>query len=175
MTQDTIDLIKVMVVTFLALALGTVAMFFVASLLRTYGGDLPVIGDLRAYDPPAAIPVIVDIRLFVVLGASFLTASGLALAAWSATLDMALLVFAKAITVLISAAFGIFAGTWAYMRLFTGSELSLMSLNRPAIALVAFFVFSTLMRNANLRGIGPLRYLVAALLVLLGPILLASF
>jgi hypothetical protein len=174
MSQDTIDLLKVMVVAFVLFAAGALALFFVSAALREYGGSLPVIGNLRAYDPPSAIPVIVDMRWVVVVGATFLTASGLALAAWSATLDMALLVFAKAVTVLIAAAFGIFAGTWGYMRLTQGSELSLMSLNRLAIALVAFFVFSTLLRNANLRGTSPMRFVAAIVLVVLGPILLAS-
>jgi len=174
MSQDTVDLVKVMVVTFLAFAIGALALFFVGAALRDYGGSLPVIGDLRPYEPPSAIPVIVDTRGLVVVGAVFLAASGLALAAWSATLDMALLVFAKAVTVLVSAAFGIFAGTWGYMRVTEGAELSLASLNRLAIALVLFFVFSTVLRNANLRGTGPMRFVVAVVLVVLGPILLAS-
>lgn len=174
MSQDTIDLLKVIVVTFLLMSAATLLMFYTAFALRTYGGNLPVLGDLPAYDPPSAVPVLVDTRFLVVLGAAFVTASGIGLALWSATVDMALLVFAKAVTLLISATFGIFAGTWAYMRLAESTELSLASLNRLGIALVLFFIFSTVLRTSNLRAGGALRFVAAAGLVVLGPILLVS-
>jgi hypothetical protein len=175
MSNDTIDLLKVLVVTFLVMALATAVLFFLGEAFQTYGGSLPLIGDLPAYNPPAAVPVLVDTRWLVVVGAAFLVASGLVLLAWSGTLDMAMLVFAKAVTVLISALFGIFAGTWLFMRVSEGTELSLASLNRLGIALVVFFVFSTVLRTPNLRASGALRFFIAAVLIVLGPILLASF
>jgi len=175
MSNDTIDLLKVLVVTFLVMAVATAFLFLLGDTFQTYGGNLPLIGDLPVYAPPSAVPVLVDIRWLVVIGATFLVASGLVLLAWSATLDMALLVFAKAVTVAITALFGIFAGTWVYMRLMEGTELSLASLNRLGVALIAFFVFSTVLRTASLRGTGPLRFLIGIGLIVLGPILLASF
>jgi hypothetical protein len=70
--------------------------------------------------------------------------------------------------------FGMFAGTWGFTRLTRGTELSLLSLNRLGIALVVFFIFSTILRTPNLRSGGPMRFVIAAGLILLGPILLVS-
>jgi hypothetical protein len=174
MSNDTTDLLKVLVVTFVLMALATALLFLIGEAFQTYGSGLPLIGDLPAYQPPSAVPVLVDTRWLVIVGAAFLVANGLVLLGWSGTLDMAMLIFAKAVTVLIAAMFGMFAGTWGFMRLTQGSELSLLSLNRLGIALVVFFIFSTILRTPNLRSGGPMRFVIAAGLILLGPILLVS-
>ena len=174
MSQDTIDLLKAMVVIVLVFALSTLVMLYLLFAYRTFGGNLPVIGSLPSYEPPAAIPLLVDVRWLVVLGATFLTGSGLTLILTSQTMDMAMLIFAKAMTLIITAAFGIFGGIWLYMRLSAGSELSLASLNRLAIALVIFFVLASVLRLSSLRASGALRFAIAAGLILLGPIVLVS-
>jgi hypothetical protein len=174
MTQDTIDLLKVMIVVLVLMAVASLGLFYLGDLLRTYGQGLPVIGGLPTYAPPDVVPMLVDVRSFVVLGATFLVAAGIATILTSNTIDMALLLLAKAVAVLISAHLGIFAGTWAYMRLTAGSDLALVSLNRIGIALVAFLVFSSVLRTSNLRAMGLVRYPIALILILLGPIVLVS-
>lgn len=169
MSRDTVDLIKVVLVVFALAAVAIVVVLYLGFLLRTYGAGLPVISDLPRYEPPAAIPVVVDTRLLILVGAVFLTASGLALIVASETLDMALAVLAKAVTVVIAAGFGIFAGTWAYMRLSAGTDLSLLSLNRLAIGLLLFFLFATVLSNRAMRQWGPMRFVAAAVLIALGP------
>lgn len=172
MTQDLVDLLKVMLVTALLAAASALVLFGVIALVRQYGASLPLIGDAAGYAPPSAVPVLVDMRFLIVLGAVFLTASGLALVLTSTTLDTALLILAKAVCVLLSAGLGIFAGTWLFMRLTEGTELSLTSLNRPAIALLVFLLFASVLRNAALRSLGTLRLVAALGLVLLGPVVL---
>ncbi|GHA11234.1 hypothetical protein GCM10007989_01930 [Devosia pacifica] len=174
MSQDTIELVKVLLVTALIMLVGTLALFYLLLGIATFGQDLPVIGDLAPYAPTDMIPQLVDMRPFVVVGAVFLVVCGLTLMLSSLTLDMATALFAKAAAMLLAAHFGIFAGTWLFVRLSSGNELSIASLNRPGIALLAFFAFATIFRNAALRGLGAMRFAIAVLLILLGPVVLVS-
>ena len=174
MSQDTIDLIKVMVVSLLIFAISTIAMVYLLVLYRTFGGSVPVIGKLPSLDLGAMIPALTQTRLFVILGAMFVMGSGISLILSSVTIDMAMLIIAKAMTLLITAMFGVLGGLWAYVRLSQGNELALPGINRLAIALIVFFVLSSVLRNATFRGWGAMRIVAAVVMIILAPVLLVS-
>ncbi len=174
MSQDTIDLLKVMVVSLLIFAISTLAVVYLLVLFRTYGGNLPVVGQLPSLDLGAIIPTLTQTRLFVIFGAMFLMASGISLLLTSITVDMAILIVAKAMTLLITTMFGVLAGLWAYVRLSQGTDLALPGINRLAIALIVFFVLSSVLRSATFRGWGAMRFLAALVMILLAPIVLVS-
>ena len=174
MSQDTIDLVKVMVVSLLIFAISTIAVVYLLVLFRTYGGNVPVIGKLPSLDLGAIIPALAQTRLLVILGAVFVMASGISLVLTSVTIDMAMLIIAKAMTLLITAMFGVLAGLWGYVRLSQGTELALPGINRLAIALIVFFVLSSVLRSATFRGWGAMRFVAAAVMIVLAPVLLVS-
>ena len=174
MSQDTIDLVKVMVVSLLVFAISTMATVYLLVLFRSYAGSVPVIGTLPTLDIGSLLPVLVGTQLFVILGAMFLMASGITLIMTSATVDMAMLIIAKAMTLLITAMFGVLAGLWGYVRLAQGTELGLPGINRLAIALIVFFVLASVLRSATFRGWGAMRFVAAAAMIVLAPVVLVS-
>jgi hypothetical protein len=174
MSQDTVDLIKVMVVSLVVFAISTLATVYLLVLFRTYAGSVPVIGRLPGLEIGNMVPALVDTRLFVILGATYLMASGLSLFLTSVTLDMAMLIIAKAMTLLITALFGILGGLWGYVRLAQGNDLTLPGINRLAIALIVFFVLSSVLRTATFRSWGALRFLAAVVMIILAPVVLVS-
>jgi len=174
MSQDTIDLIKVMVVSLLIFTVSTIVAVYLLVLFRTYAGAVPVIGKLPSLDLGAIIPALAETRLFVILGAIFVMGSGISLLMTSMTIDMAILIIAKAMTLLITAMFGVLAGLWGYVRLSQGSELALPGINRLAIALIVFFVLSSVLRSATFRSWGTMRFVAAAAMIILAPVLLVS-
>jgi hypothetical protein len=174
MSQDTIDLVKAMLAIFIVFALSTLAMLYLLVAYRIFGGNLPVIGSLPGYQPDAAVPMLMETRFLVTLGATLLMGSGLALILTSVTLDMAILIFAKAMTLLVTAMFAMIAGHWAYMRLSSGSELALPGLNRLGIALIVFFLLASVLRLATFRAWGIGRFIAAAGMIVLAPVLMVS-
>ncbi|WP_375452097.1 hypothetical protein [uncultured Devosia sp.] len=174
MAQDTIDLLKVMVVTLIVFALSTLATVYLLIAFRSYAASVPVIGSLPTLDIGNLTPLLLATRLFVVLGAVFLMGSGLTLILSSATIDMAMLIIAKAMSLLITAIFGVLAGLWGYVRLAQGSELALPGINRLAIALIVFFVLSSMLRTATIRNWGAMRFVAAAAMIVLAPVVLVS-
>ncbi|MDF2800020.1 MAG: hypothetical protein K0R85_2764 [Devosia sp.] len=174
MSQENIELIKVWVATALVFAVGTLVMLYVILLLRRYGGDLPLIGSLPVASPPGMVPLLADPRLFVVLVAAHVSASGVALVLASQTIDLALLIAAKAMTVLIVALLGCWGGQTAYEQLTDGGAISTAGLLPMAIALAAFAALSTILSMASLRALGNLRFLVAVVAILAAPMILSA-
>jgi hypothetical protein len=174
MAQDTVDLVKVMVVSLLIFAISTMATVYLLVLFRNYAGAVPIIGSLPTLDIGTMIPALAETRLFVILGAMFLMASGISLMLTSVTIDMAMLIIAKAMTLLITAMFGALAGLWGYVRLTLGTELALPGINRLAIALIVFFVLSSVLRTTTFRNWGAMRFLAALVMIVLAPVVLVS-
>ena len=174
MSQENIELIKVWVATALVFAVGTLVMLYVILLLRRYGGDLPLIGSLPVASPPGMVPLLADPRLFVVLVAAHVSASGVALMLASQTIDLALLIAAKAMTVLIVALLGCWGGQTAYEQLTDVGAISTAGLLPMAIALTAFAALSTILSMASLRALGNLRFLVAVVAILAAPMILRA-
>jgi len=174
MSQDTIDLIKAMFAIFLAFAISTVAMLYLLVGLQLAGGNLPIVGDLPSYQPGAAVPLLMDVRNLVTLGATLVMGSGLALILTSMTVDMAILIFAKAMTLLVTAQAAIIAGHWTYLRITTGAELGLTGINLLGVALLVFFLLASVLRLGTFRAWGPYRFVASAAMILLAPILLVS-
>ena len=174
MTQDTVDLVKVMVVSLVIFAISTMATVYLLVLFRNYAGAVPVLGTLPTLDIGTIIPALAETRLFIILGAMFLMASGLSLILTSVTIDMAMLIIAKAMTLLITAMFGVLGGLWGYVRLTLGTNLALPGINRLAIALIVFFVLSSVLRTATFRGWGAMRFAAAIVMILLAPVVLVS-
>ncbi|MGV8954341.1 MAG: hypothetical protein ACOH2M_24805 [Cypionkella sp.] len=174
MAQDTVDLLKVMVVSLVIFAVSTMATVYLLVLFRAYAGSVPVIGSLPTLNIGTIIPALAETRLFVILGAMFVMASGITLLLTSVTVDMAMLIIAKAMTLLITTMFGVLAGLWGYVRLTVGTDLALPGINQLAIALIVFFVLSSVLRTATFRGWGGMRFVAAASLIILAPVLLVS-
>jgi hypothetical protein len=170
MTQDFTDLLKVLVAVVLVFALGTVVMLYAIYLLAQYGGNLPMVGSLPLNAPPEMVPMLADNRLFTTLAAVQVTATGLALLVTSRTVDMALLIAAKAVTVVITAMLGFVGGHMIYLQLTEGTALA--PLTPVAVVLAVFLVLSSVLSVFNLRQLGNLRFVVAIGLVVLGPLLL---
>ena len=172
MSQDIIDLLKVLVATALVFTVSTLAMLYIIYLLAQYGADLPMIGSLPLSAPPEMLPLLADNRLLPMLAAVHVTATGLALVLASNTIDMALLITSKAVTVVITALLGFVAGHMIYLQLTENVALALQPLTPVFIALGAFLVLSSLLSVQNLRRLGNLRFVAAVALVLAGPMLL---
>jgi hypothetical protein len=172
MTQDFTDLLKVLVAVVLVFALGTVVMLYAIYLLAQYGGNLPMVGSLPLNAPPEMVPMLADNRLFTTLAAVQVTATGLALLVTSRTVDMALLIAAKAVTVVITAMLGFVGGHMIYLQLTEGTAFALGPLTPVAVVLAVFLVLSSVLSVFNLRQLGNLRFVVAIGLVVLGPLLL---
>lgn len=174
MSNDSVDLLKVLAVTALVFAAGTLVLLYVMLLWSQYGVNMPVIGSLPLQAPPEMVPPLADNRLFTTLAAAHVTALGLALLMTSNTVDMALLISSKAVTVVISALLGFVGGHMIFLQLNEGRAFSLGPLTALAIALVGFWVLSTFLSVQNLRQLGNLRFVVALGLLLLGPVLLVA-
>lgn len=174
MSQDFTDLVKVMVVSLLIFAISTLATLYMLVLFRHYAGSVPIIGALPPLAIGTMIPTLTQSRLFVVLGAIFVMASGISLLLSSVTIDMAILIIAKTMTLLITAMFGILAGLWAYVRLTLGSTLALPGINQLAVALIVFFVFSSVLRPTIFRNRGAIQFIAAIIMILLAPVVLVS-
>ena len=172
MSQDSIDLLKVLAATALVFAAGTLVMLYVIYLLSQYGADLPMIGSLPLTAPPEMVPLLANTQLFSTLAAAHVTAMGLALLLTSQTIDMALLITSKAVAVVITALIGFAGGHMIYLQLNERTALNLQALTPALIALVAFLVLSSVLSIPSLRQLGNLRFVVAIGLILIGPMLL---
>jgi hypothetical protein len=171
-SQDFTDLLKVLATTALVFTVGTLVMLYVIYLLAQYGADLPMVGSLPLSAPPEMVPMLADNRLFTTLAAAHVTASGLALLLTSNSIDMALLIAAKAVTVVITALLGFVGGHMIYLRLAENAAIALAPLTPVFIALGTFLVLSSVLSLYNLRRLGNLRFLAAIAMVVLGPMLL---
>ena len=172
MSQDSIDLLKVLAATALVFAAGTLVMLYVIYLLSQYGADLPMIGSLPLTAPPEMVPLLANTQLFATLAAAHVTAMGLALLLTSQTIDMALLITSKAVAVVITALIGFAGGHMIYLQLNERTALNLQALTPALIALAAFLVLSSILSIPSLRQLGNLRFVVAIGLILIGPMLL---
>ena len=90
----------------------------------------------------------------------------------SNTIDMALLIASKAVTVVIMALLGFAGGHMVYLQLTENTALNLNPLLPAIVGLVGFLVLSTILSVPALRRLGNLRYAVGIGLVILGPLLL---
>jgi hypothetical protein len=172
MSQDTTDLLKVLAVTLLVFAGSTLVMLYGILLLAQYGANLPMVGSLPLNAPPELVPLLADSRVFSTLAAVHVTASGIALLLTSNTIDMALIIAAKAVTVVIMALLGFVGGHMIYLQLTENTPLNLNPLLPAILAMVGFLVLSTALSVPALRGLGNLRFVVGVGLIVLGPLLL---
>ena len=171
-SQDSIDLLKVLAATALVFAVGTLVMLYVIFGLSQYGADLPMIGSLPLTAPPEMVPLLANTQLFATLAAAHVTAMGLALLITSQTIDMALLITSKAVTVVITALLGFAGGHMIFLQLNEKTALNFQPLTPALIALVSFLVLSSVLSIQSLRQLGNLRFVVAIGLILIGPMLL---
>ncbi|NGP17542.1 hypothetical protein [Devosia aurantiaca] len=172
MSKDTTDLLKVLAVTLVLFAATTLVMLYGIALLAQYGANLPMVGSLPLNAPPELIPLLADSRVFTTLAAVHVTATGLALLVTIGMLDMALLITAKAVAVVIAALLGFALGHMIYLQLTENTQLNLNPLLPSLVALIGFLVLSTVLAVSALRGLGNLRFVVGLGLVVLGPVLL---
>ncbi len=168
MSQSTIDLLKVLAAAVLVFAVTSVIMLFLVQFYGQYGR----VGGLPLQAPGDLLPLLANNRLLVTLGGVMVTATGIALLATSQTIDMALLITAKAVTVVVAALLGVVVGFQLYLQLTGKANITLDSLIPTAIVLALFFVLSSVASVPNLRSLGNLRFLVAIVLILGGPLLL---
>ncbi|WP_137151786.1 hypothetical protein [Devosia sp. FKR38] len=172
MSQDIIDLLKVLVATLLVFAASTLVMLYVIYLLSQYGADLPMIGAVPLSVPPEMVPLLAQNQILPTLAAVHVTATGLALLLTSHTIDMALLITSKAVAVVITALLGFVGGHMIYLQLSEAVAIKLAPLTPVAIALVAFLVLSSILSVPSLRQLGRMRFVAAAAAIIMGPLLL---
>jgi len=172
MSQDTTDLLKVLAVTLVFFAATTLVMLYGIALLAQYGANLPMVGSLPLNAPPELIPLLADSRVFTTLAAVHVTATGLALLVAIGTLDMSLLITAKAVVVVIAALLGFAVGHMVYLQFTENTALNLNPLLPSLVALIGFLVLATVLSVTALRRLGNLRFVVGIGLVILGPLLL---
>jgi hypothetical protein len=172
MSQDSLDLLKVLSITALIFAASTLVMLYGIALLAQYGADLPMVGSLPLAAPPEMIPLLAQSKLFAILGAVHVIATGLALLLTSHTIDMALLITAKAVTVVITALLGFSGGHMIYLQLTENAPLVLSGLVPALVALVAFLMLSSMLSVSSLRRFGNLRFAIALALIVMGPALM---
>ena len=172
MSQDIIDLLKVLVATMLVFAASTLVMLYVIYLLSQYGADLPMIGAVPLSVPPEMVPMLAQNQILPTLAAVHVTATGLALLLTSHTIDMALLITSKAVAVVITALLGFVGGHMIYLQLTEAVAIKLAPLTPVAIALVAFLVLSSFLSVPSLRQLGRMRFVAAAAAIIMGPLLL---
>ena len=175
MSQDTTDLLKVIAVTLVLFATATLVMLYGIALFAQYGANLPMVGSLPLNAPPELIPLLADSRVFSTLAAAHVTATGLALLVTIGTVDMALLIVAKAVTVVIAALLGFAGGHMVYLQLTENTALNLNVLAPSLVTLAGFLVLATMLSVAQLRQLGNLRFAVGIALIVLGPLLLLWF
>lgn len=172
MSQDTTDLLKVLATTLLVFAAGTLVMLYAIYLLAQYGANLPMVGALPLRAPPELVPLLAESRVFSTLAAVHVTASGLALLLASTTVDMALLIAAKAVAVVIAALLGFAGGHMVYLQLSEGAALNLNPLLPTLLVLIGFLLLSTVLSVPALRRLGNLRFVLGIAAIILGPLLL---
>lgn len=172
MSQETTDLLKVLAVTLLVFAGSTLVMLYAILLLAQYGANLPMVGSLPLNAPPELVPLLAGTGVFATLAAVHVTASGIALLLTSNTIDMALLITAKAVAVVIMALLGFAGGHMIYLQLNENTPLTASGIAPALIALVGYFLLSTALSVPALRQLGNLRFVIAVGLVLIGPMLL---
>jgi zinc transporter ZupT len=85
---------------------------------------------------------------------------------------MALLITAKAVTVVITSLIGFAGGHMIYLQLNENTPLSASGISPALIALAGYFLLSTALSVPTLRQLGNLRFAVAVGLILIGPMLL---
>jgi len=166
------ELLKVLAAVLIVFALSTLIMLYSIYLLAQYGGNLPMIGSLPLSAPPEMVPLLTESRVFSILAAAHVTASGLALLVTSNTLDMALLITAKAVAVVITALLGFAGGHMVYLQLSESVPLALAPLTPAIVALAGYLLLSTMLSVPALRRLGGLRIVVGLGLIVLGPLLL---
>jgi len=171
-SQDTIDLLKVLAVTLVTFIASTMVMLYVIYLLAQYGADLPMIGALPLNAPPEMVPLLAHNKVLPTLAAVQVTATGLALLLTAHTIDMALLITAKAVTVVITALLGFVVGHMIYLQLTEKTAIELAPLTPVFLALLGFLVLSSFLSVPSLRQLGRMRFVAAVALVLAGPMLL---
>jgi hypothetical protein len=171
-SRDTTDLLKVLAAVLLVFATATLAMLYVIFLMAEYGANLPMVGSLPLTAPPELIPVLANNQVFATLAAVHVTATGIALLLASNTIDMALLITAKAVTVVITSLIGFAGGHMVYLQLTESTPLSMSGLTPAVIALVGYFLLSTALSAPTLRQLGHLRFAIGVALIILGPMLL---
>lgn len=172
LSQDFIDLIKVLAATALVFAASTLVMLYVIYLLAQYGANLPMVGSLPLSAPPELVPLLADNRLFTTLAAAHVTGTGLALVLTSKTIDMALLITSKAVAVVITALIGFVGGHMVYLQLTENVAISVTPLAPVGMVLAVFLVLSTILSVPNLRRLGNMRFVASLALVVMGPMLL---
>lgn len=172
MSQDTMDLLKVLAAVVLVFAASTLVMLYVIFLMAQYGANLPMVGALPLTAPPELIPLLAQSQVFATLAAVHVTATGLALVLTSNTVDMALLITAKAVTVVITSLIGFAGGHMIYLQLNENTPLSASGIAPALIALAGYFLLSTALSVQSLRQLGHIRFAVAVGLILIGPMLL---
>ena len=172
MSQDIIDLLKVLAATLVSFAASTLVMLYVIYLMAQYGANLPMIGAVPLVAPPEMVPLLARNQILPTLAAAHVTATGLALLINAHTIDMALLITSKAVTVVISALLGFVVGHMIYLQLSEGAAMQFTPLNPVFIALAGFLVLSSWLSVPSLRRLGNLRFVVAIAMVILGPLLL---
>lgn len=172
MSQDTMDLLKVLAATLIVFAASTLVMLYTIYLFAQYGANLPMVGALPLTAPPELVPLLTESRVFSTLPAVHVTATGLALLVASTTIDMALLITAKAMTVIITSLIGFAGGHMIYLQINENTPLSATAIAPTVITLAGYFLLATVFSVPGLRRLGNLRFVVGLALVVLGPLLL---
>lgn len=172
MSQDTMDLLKVLAATLIVFAASTLVMLYTIYLFAQYGANLPMVGALPLTAPPELVPLLTESQVFSTLAAAHVTATGLALLITSNTIDMALLITAKAMTVIITSLVGFAGGHMIYLQLNENTPLSAAAITPAIIALAGYFLLSSVLSVPGLRRFGNLRFVIGLALVVLGPLLL---
>lgn len=172
MSNDLADLIKVMAVTLLVTAVSTLVMLYTIFLVRRYVGDIPVIGMVGQVGAPGIAAILADNRVFGTLITLHVIATGIALLLASNTIDMALLITAKAATVILSALLGYAVGFMGYLQINNAGAFNLNALLPAIIAVLIYLVLSTWASMPSLRRLNHLRFPIGILAILFGPLLL---
>ena len=150
----------------------TLLMLYVILLMSQYGANLPMVGSLPLHAPPELVPILAGSGVFATLAAVHVTASGVGLLLSSHTIDLALLIIAKAVAVVIMALIGFSSGHMIYLQLTENTPLNLNPLLPALVGLIGFLLLSTLLSVPALRRLGNLRFVVGLALIVLGPLLL---
>jgi hypothetical protein len=175
LSQDSIDLLKVLAATALVFAVSTLVMLYVIWLGALYANNWPVVGSVLPISSPDIGALIVNTRVFVVLAVVHITAMGLALFLTSHTIDMALLITSKAVSVVVTAQLGMAGGQIVFAQLNDAAPINLAALTPALVVLVGYLVLSSILSVQNLRQTGKLRFAIGALLILAAPFILVWF
>lgn len=172
MSRDIADLFKVLAVTLLVFGVSTLIMLYMIYALGQFGGGLPLLNTLQFKTPQGLVPLLGDYQIFATLAAVHVTATGLALLVTSNTIDMALMITSKAMTVIIAALLGFGGGHMVYLKLTANADFNINPLMPALVALLAFLALSSFLSVQNLRQMGKLRFVAAVAGIFIGPILM---